>query len=156
MNIVDNLLAELNKCETIKSHENVRYTLIDDELLSYIEDELEHFKELRSAVEKEIEILIERKEAAYLFDELEFCNIYNTIIEELDTVSEIINHVKYQEQNKKYNLELTEEELNFIYDRCSNKAARLEDVNLEDTPCYRLAHQVMHKIYESKEAQESC
>ncbi len=50
----------------------------------------------------------------------------------------------------KYTLELTEEELNFIYDRCSNKAARLEDSNLEDTPCYRLAHQVMHKIYESK------
>ena len=49
-----------------------------------------------------------------------------------------------------YKLELTEEELNFIYDRCSNKAARLEEVNLEDTPCYRLAHQVMHKIYESK------
>jgi hypothetical protein len=50
----------------------------------------------------------------------------------------------------KYTLELTEEELNFIYDRCSNKAARLEEVNLKDTPCYRLAHQVMHKIYESK------
>jgi hypothetical protein len=47
-------------------------------------------------------------------------------------------------------LELTEEELNFIYDRCSNKAARLEEVNLKDTPCYRLAHQVMHKIYESR------
>ena len=50
----------------------------------------------------------------------------------------------------KYILELTEEELNFIYDRCSNKAARLEDSNLEDTPCYRLAHQVMHKIYASR------
>jgi hypothetical protein len=49
-----------------------------------------------------------------------------------------------------YKLELTEEELNFIYDRCSNKAARLEEVNLKDTPCYRLAHQVMHKIYESR------
>lgn len=50
----------------------------------------------------------------------------------------------------KHILELTEEELNFIYDRCSNKAARLEEVNLKDTPCYRLAHQVMHKIYESR------
>jgi hypothetical protein len=49
-----------------------------------------------------------------------------------------------------YKLELTEEELQFIYDRCSNKAARLEEVNLKDTPCYRLAHQVMHKIYESR------
>ena len=83
MNIIDNLLAELNKCETIKSHENVRYTLIDDELRSYIEDELKRSKEVITAVEKEIEILIERKEAAYLFDELEFYNIYNTIIEEL-------------------------------------------------------------------------
>jgi hypothetical protein len=55
----------------------------------------------------------------------------------------------------KYTLELTEEELNFIYDRCSNKAARLEDSNLEDTPCYRLAHQVMHKIYESKKDEDN-
>ena len=54
----------------------------------------------------------------------------------------------------KYKLELTEEELQFIYDRCSNKAARLEDSNLEDTPCYRLAHQVMHKIHESKKEDE--
>ena len=43
-------------------------------------------------------------------------------------------------------LELTEEELNFIYDRCSNKAARLEDSNLEDTPCYRLSWTIMGKI----------
>ena len=82
--------------------------------------------------------------------------VFDVPTEELNTVSEIINHVKYQEQNKKYKLELTGEELNFIYDRCSNKAARLEDVNLEDTPCYRLAHQVMHKIYESKKERESC
>ena len=52
-----------------------------------------------------------------------------------------------------YKLELTEEELNFIYDRCSNKAARLEDSNLKDTPCYILAHQVMHKIYESRKVE---
>ena len=51
-------------------------------------------------------------------------------------------------------LELTEEELQFIYDRCSNKAARLEDSNLEDTPCYRLAHQVMHKIYDIRRVKE--
>ena len=80
--------------------------------------------------------------------------VFDVPTEELNTVSEIINHVKYQEQNKKYKLELTEEELNFIYDRCSNKAARLEDVNLKDTPCYRLSHQVMHKIYESRRAEE--
>ena len=46
-----------------------------------------------------------------------------------------------------YKLELTEEELKFVYDRCFNKAARLEDIGLDDTPCYRIAHQVMHKIY---------
>lgn len=51
-------------------------------------------------------------------------------------------------------LELTEEELQFIYDRCSNKAARLEEVHLKDTPCYRLAHQVMHKIYEVRRVEE--
>ena len=55
----------------------------------------------------------------------------------------------------KHILELTEEELNFIYDRCSNKAARLEEVNLKDTPCYRLAHQVMHKIYESRKEEDN-
>ena len=49
-----------------------------------------------------------------------------------------------------YKIELTEEELNFIYDRCSNKAARLEDVNLEDTPCYRLSWDIMHKINDIK------
>ena len=43
-------------------------------------------------------------------------------------------------------LELTEEELEFIYNRCSNKAARLEEVNLEDTPCYRLSWIIMSKI----------
>ena len=47
---------------------------------------------------------------------------------------------------KKYVLELTEEELNFLYDRCSRKAARLEEAHLKDLPCYRLSWQVMHKI----------
>ena len=47
-------------------------------------------------------------------------------------------------------LELTEEELQFIYDRCSSKAARLEDSNLEDTPCYRLSCIIMNKITEAK------
>lgn len=49
-----------------------------------------------------------------------------------------------------YKIELTEEELQFIYDRCSNKAARLEDSNLEDTPCYRLSWIIMNKITEAK------
>lgn len=50
----------------------------------------------------------------------------------------------------KYILELTEEELNFLYERCSRKAARLEEAHLEDIPCYRLSWQVMHKIFEAK------
>lgn len=45
-----------------------------------------------------------------------------------------------------YTLELTEEELQFIHDRCSRKAARLEEAHLEDIPCYRLSWQVMSKI----------
>lgn len=49
-----------------------------------------------------------------------------------------------------YKIELTEEELNFIYVACSNKAARLEDSNLKDTPCYKLAHQVMYRISKSR------
>jgi hypothetical protein len=47
---------------------------------------------------------------------------------------------------KTYTLELTEEELNFIYERCSRKAARLEEAHLKDIPCYELSWQVMHKI----------
>ncbi len=46
----------------------------------------------------------------------------------------------------KYILDLTEEELNFLYDRCSRKAARLEEAHLEDIPCYRLSWQIMTKI----------
>ena len=52
-------------------------------------------------------------------------------------------------------LELTEEELQFIYDRCLSKAARLEDSNLEDTPCYRLSWYVMSKILKIKQEQEN-
>ena len=56
-----------------------------------------------------------------------------------------------------YKIELTEEELNFIYDRCSSKAAKLEDSNLEDTPCYRLSWIIMNKITEAKKnKQMSC
>lgn len=45
-----------------------------------------------------------------------------------------------------YTLELTREELDFIHERCSRKAQRLEDANLMDIPCYRLSWQVMRKI----------
>lgn len=49
-----------------------------------------------------------------------------------------------------HTLELTEEELDFIYDRCSRKAARLEEAHLKDIPCYRLSWQVMAKICKLK------
>ena len=49
-----------------------------------------------------------------------------------------------------YTLILTEEELQFLYDRCSRKAQRLEEAHLEDIPCYRLSWQVMRKIYEAR------
>ncbi len=50
-----------------------------------------------------------------------------------------------------YELELTEEELNFLYDRCSRKAARLEEAGLQDIPCYRLSWQLIHKINEARD-----
>jgi hypothetical protein len=49
-----------------------------------------------------------------------------------------------------YTLELTEEELEFIYTRCSRKIARLEEANLKDIPCYNLAWQVIDKIYDAR------
>ena len=49
-----------------------------------------------------------------------------------------------------FTLELTEEELEFIYARCSRKAARLEEANLTDLPCYRIAWQIIPKIFEAK------
>lgn len=45
-----------------------------------------------------------------------------------------------------YTLELTQEELDFIQERCSRKAQRLEESGLMDIPCYRLSWQVMSKI----------
>ena len=53
-----------------------------------------------------------------------------------------------------YTLELTEEELNFIYDRCTRKIARLEEANLKDIPCYKLAWQIVTQIYAVREAKE--
>lgn len=49
-----------------------------------------------------------------------------------------------------FNLELTEEELEFIYTRCLRKATRLEGANLTDVPCYDLAIQIMWKINDLK------
>lgn len=49
-----------------------------------------------------------------------------------------------------FTMELTQEELDFLYERCSRKAQRLEEANLTDIPCYRLSWQCMHKILEAK------
>jgi hypothetical protein len=54
-----------------------------------------------------------------------------------------------------YSLSLTQEELDFIYARCSRKAARLEEAHLEDVPCYRLSWQVMTKILKAKKPEEN-
>lgn len=53
-----------------------------------------------------------------------------------------------------YTLELTQEELDFIQERCSRKAQRLEEADLRDIPCYRLSWQVMAKISKVKKEQE--
>jgi hypothetical protein len=49
-----------------------------------------------------------------------------------------------------YKLELTEEELMFLHDRCVSKLARLEEAYLEDIPCYQLSRQVLYKIYAAR------
>jgi hypothetical protein len=49
-----------------------------------------------------------------------------------------------------YLLELTEEELNFLYERCQRKAIRLEEAHLEDIPCYTHANRIMWKIHDLK------
>ena len=54
-----------------------------------------------------------------------------------------------------YILELTEEEIEFVYTRCLRKAMRLEESHLEDVPCYQLANQIMSKIYDSKKSKET-
>ena len=45
-----------------------------------------------------------------------------------------------------YTLELTEEELEFVYTRCLRKAMRLEEAHLKDVPCYDLSNRIMFKI----------
>jgi hypothetical protein len=53
-----------------------------------------------------------------------------------------------------YTLELTEEELDFIRERCSRKAARLEESHLDDTPCFRLSWQILSKIFKLQKEQK--
>ena len=53
-----------------------------------------------------------------------------------------------------YTVELTSEELDFIYERCSRKAQRLEEAGLTEIPCYYLSWQVMSKISKVKKEQE--
>ena len=54
-----------------------------------------------------------------------------------------------------YILELTEEELEFVYTRCQRKAMRLEEAHLKDIPCYRLAYQVLYKIHGCRKAHDA-
>ena len=54
-----------------------------------------------------------------------------------------------------YILELTEEELEFVYTRCQRKAMRLEEAHLKDIPCYRLAYQILYKIHDSRKTHDS-
>lgn len=49
-----------------------------------------------------------------------------------------------------FTLELTEEELEYIYTRCLRKATRLEEAHLMDVPCYDLAIRIMWKINDLK------
>ena len=51
-------------------------------------------------------------------------------------------------------LELTEEELDFLYDRCDRKAQRLEEAGLHDLPCYRLSWQLLSKILKARKGAE--
>jgi hypothetical protein len=53
-----------------------------------------------------------------------------------------------------FTLELTEEELEFIYVRCLRKALRLEEAHLKDIPCYDLANKIMWKINYLKKPNE--
>lgn len=53
-----------------------------------------------------------------------------------------------------YILKLTQEELDFLYERCSRKAQRLEEAGLKDIPCYHLSWQVMSKISKLKAIKE--
>jgi hypothetical protein len=53
-----------------------------------------------------------------------------------------------------FTLELTEEELEFVYVRCLRKALRLEEAHLKDIPCYDLANKIMWKINDLKKPNE--
>lgn len=53
-----------------------------------------------------------------------------------------------------FTLELTEEELEYVYTRCLRKATRLEEAHLTDVPCYDLAIQIMWKINDLKKPNE--
>ena len=54
-----------------------------------------------------------------------------------------------------YTLELTREELDFLYTRCSRKAERLEEAHLRDIPCYKLSWELMMKIARAREQKEN-
>ena len=47
---MNKILEALHKCETQKSCENVRYTLVDDQLRDYIEQDLEKLERLEKVI----------------------------------------------------------------------------------------------------------
>ena len=89
---MNKLIEELNKCETQKSYENVRYTLVDDELRDYIEESLECLaleqenEKLKKAIKKELALLKERRETFWFTDSYDEYAVVNEIIEEFEEV----------------------------------------------------------------------
>lgn len=78
------LIEALNKCETRKSYENVRYTLIDDELRAYIEESLErleHYDLIKSDMD-----IFER----YRYDLNYICNLLNTYCKDREDWNSIV------------------------------------------------------------------
>jgi len=82
------LIEALNKCETRKSYENVRYTLVDDELRAYIEESLERLEvlELENKDLKEKLNGIPPEYDGYLY----FAEGISNIIKEIEKLKSII------------------------------------------------------------------
>ena len=115
------LIEALNKCDTQKSYENVRYTLIDDELRAYIEESLERLKVLEIE-NRRLNIILDDTKSDYLKTLRERENLKQEN-EKLKKVIEII-------KNKRVNLNLLFQEPN-----------TLEAYNNYCLPIYKLTQQ---------------
>lgn len=82
------LIEGLNKCDTTKSYEGVRYTLIDDELRSYIEESL-----------KRLEILEQVATQDCIAGEQVGLQIVNNLIERGNTYKQETKKLKKSIQN---------------------------------------------------------